>query len=243
LFIEKKKVILSAGTRPNRLRKKERKPRTKSVLREWFELLAETAVFVFFILTFVVQSFGIPTPSMEPTLLVGDFVLVNKMVAAEASTPLERAVLPRRPLRRGDIVAFKSPPEGLKRDYVKRVIALEGERVEVRDKGVFINGRLLQEPYKVHLFGTLPLDGDEFGPLTVPRGHVFVMGDNRDNSADSRVWGVLPVEYIKGFPWVIYFSYRAEPDSHLKTGAGDRLKRLLSFLPKARWGRLFKVIR
>jgi signal peptidase I len=222
--------------------KKAKKPRTKSVLREYLEMLAETAVFVFFILTFVVQSFGIPTGSMEPTLLVGDFLLVNKMVHAPTYFSWESKILPCRKLRRGDIVAFKAPPEGLSKDYVKRVIGLEGERLDIRDKQVYINGRPIEEKYKVHIYGRLPLEGDNFGPVTVPAGNVFVMGDNRDNSADSRVWGFLPMDYIKGKPWVIYFSYRAEPDAYLKTGLGDRLRRFLTFLPKARWNRLLRLI-
>ncbi len=222
---------------------KEKKPRTKSGLREAFELLAETAVFVFFILTFIVQSFGIPTPSMEPTLLVGDFVLVNKMVVGPEATRLDRFLLPRREIRRGDIVAFKAPPEDLRRDYVKRIVALEGERVEIRNKDVWIDGRRMVEPFKAHGFGSRPLESDDFGPLVVPKGSVFVMGDNRDNSADSRVWGVLPVEYIKGMPWLIYFSYEAEADAHLRRGLGDRLRRFLTFLPKARWGRVLRFVR
>jgi len=222
--------------------KKTKKPRTKSTVREYLEMLAETAVFVFFILTFVVQSFGIPTGSMEPTLLIGDFLLVNKMIHASTAFSWEGAVLPRRPLRRGDIVAFKAPPEDLKKDYVKRVIGLEGDRLEVRNKQVLINGQPLQEKYKVHLYGAMPLDSDNFGPVTVPAGHVFVMGDNRDNSADSRVWGFLPVDYIKGTPWIIYFSYKSDPDAYLKTGLRDRLGRFLTFLPKARWDRLFRLI-
>lgn len=223
--------------------KKDKKKRTKSTVREYLELLAETAVFVFFILTFVVQSFGIPTGSMEPTLLVGDFLLVNKMINASTVFPWERKILPCRNLKTGDIVAFKSPPEDLERDYVKRVIALEGDRLEIRDKQVLINGRPLQENYKVHLFGRMPLEGDNFGPVTVPAGHVFVMGDSRDNSADSRVWGFLPRDYIKGIPWLIYFSYRSEPDAYLKTSLGDKLRRFLTYLPKARWGRLLHLVR
>jgi len=223
--------------------KKAKKPRTKNVFREYLEMLTETAVFVFFILTFVVQSFGIPTGSMEHTLLVGDFLLVNKMINASTAFPWESKILPSRKLRRGDIVAFKAPPENLKIDYVKRVIALEGDRLEIRDKQVLINGQPLQEKYKVHLYGRLPLEGDYFGPVTVPAGNVFVMGDNRDNSADSRVWGYLPVNYIKGRPWLIYFSYKAEPDAYLKTSLSEKLKRFLTFLPKARWDRFLRLIR
>jgi signal peptidase I len=222
--------------------KKAKKPRTKSVFREYLEMLTETAVFVFFILTFVVQSFGIPTGSMEPTLLVGDFLLVNKMIKASTAFSWESKVLPCRKLRRGDIVAFKAPPENLKIDYVKRVIALEGDRLEIRDKQVLINGQPLAEKYKFHLYGRLPLQGDNFGPVTVPAGKVFVMGDNRDNSADSRVWSFLPMDYIKGIPWLIYFSYRAEPDAYLRTGLSDKFRRFLTFLPKARWGRILRLI-
>ncbi|MGB9004131.1 MAG: signal peptidase I, partial [Candidatus Aminicenantales bacterium] len=130
-----------------------------------------------------------------------------------------------------------------KKDYVKRVIGLEGDRLEIRDKQVYINGQPLEEKYKVHIYGRLLLDGDNYGPVTVPAGNVFVMGDNRDNSADSRVWRFLPVDYIKGKPWIIYFSYQAEPEANLKTGLGDKLRRFLTFLPTARWSRLFRLIR
>ncbi len=222
--------------------KKAKKPRTKNTIREYAEMLAETAVFVFFILTFVVQSFGIPTGSMEPTLLIGDFLLVNKMASASTAFSWEKTILPSRKLRQGDIVAFKAPPEDLKRDYVKRIIALEGDKLEIRDKQVLVNDRPLPEKYKVHLYGGITLEGDNFGPVMVPSGQVFVMGDNRDNSADSRVWGFLPVEYIKGMPWLIYFSYKAEPDAYLKTGLRDRFSRFLTFLPKARWARLFRLV-
>lgn len=231
---------------------REKKPRQKSVFREYFELIAETAVFVFFVMTFVVQAFQIPTGSMEPTLLVGDFLLVNKLVYSRPSSPVEKAVLPRRDIRRQDIVVFKYPKE-LSKDFVKRIIALEGEKVEIRDKQVFVNDAPIAEPYKVHsdsqVFsrnGYYHYDDairDNFGPVVVPPGHCFVMGDNRDNSMDSRYWSFLPMDYIKGKPWVIYFSYRAERDAYMKTGFQERLKKIVSFLPKARWGRILRVIR
>jgi signal peptidase I len=231
--------------------KPAKKKREKSVFREYFELIAETAVFVFFVMTFVVQAFQIPTGSMEPTLLVGDFLLVNKLVYASTLTPFEEAILPRRRLARQDIVVFKYPNE-LSKDFVKRVIGLPGEKLEIKNKQVFINDKPLDEPYKVHndsqiiaKTSTYNYDDtirDNYGPLTVPEGHIFVMGDNRDNSADSRYWGVLPLDYVKGRPWVIYFSYKAERDAYLKTTFQDRLKKLVNFLPKARWGRLLKVI-
>ncbi len=231
---------------------KDKRPRDKSVVREYFELIAETAVFVFFVMTFVVQAFQIPTGSMEPTLLVGDFLLVNKFVYSTPQFPLERLILPRRDIHRQDIVVFKYPKE-LNKDFVKRVIAMEGEKVEIRDKQVYINDSLITEDYKVHndtqVFtknGYYRYDDtirDNFGPVVVPPDHCFVMGDNRDNSMDSRYWSFLPRDNIKGRPWIIYFSYRADRDAYLKTSFDDRLKKFVSFIPKARWGRMLRVIR
>src|SRR5512143_2179369 len=118
----------------------EKKKRDKSLFREYFELIAETAVFVFFVLTWVVQAFQIPTGSMEPTLLVGDFLLVNKFVYSNTDSAIDRALLPRRAIRRQDIVVFKYPNE-LNRDYVKRAIGFPGETVEIKDKTVLIDGK------------------------------------------------------------------------------------------------------
>lgn len=230
---------------------KDKKPRDRSVVREYFELIAETMVFVFFVMTFVVQAFQIPTGSMEPTLLVGDFLLVNKLVYSAPVLPLEKVILPRRDIRRQDIVVFKYPKK-LNNDFVKRVIGLEGEKIEIKDKQVYVNDRPIAESYKVHndtqVFtknGFYRYDDtirDNFGPVVVPPGHCFVMGDNRDNSADSRFWSFLPMDNIKGKPWVIYFSYRAERDAYMKNGLSDRVKKLVSFIPKARWKRMFRVI-
>ena len=230
---------------------KEKKPRDKSVVREYFELITETAVFVFFVMTFVVQAFQIPTGSMEPTLLVGDFLLVNKLAYTRPVLPLEDTILPRRPIERGQIVVFKWPKD-LTKDFVKRVIALEGETVEIKDKQVLINDQPIEEAYKVHndsqvfaktdFYHYDDVIRDNYGPVTVPPGHCFVMGDNRDNSADSRYWGFLPTDDVKGKPWVIYFSYQAERDAWQKTGFQDRMKKIVSFLPKARWGRILRII-
>jgi len=230
---------------------KEPKKRDKSVVREYFELIVETAVFVFFVMTFVVQAFQIPTGSMEPTLLVGDFLLVNKLAYVRPVLPLEGVILPRKAIARKDIVVFKYPKE-MTKDFVKRVIALEGEKLEIKDKQIYINDRPIEEPYKVHSDSQVfakndayhydDVIRDNYGPVVVPPGHCFVMGDNRDNSADSRYWGFLPLNYIKGKPWVIYFSYGAERDAWQKTSLQARLKKIASLIPKARWGRFLKVI-
>ena len=230
---------------------KETRKKDIGLFREYFELIAETAVFVFFVMTFVVQAFQIPTGSMEPTLLVGDFLLVNKLAYARPVLPLEGVLLPRKPVARGNIVVFKYPKD-LTKDYVKRVIALEGEIVEVKDKEVFVNDIPLDEAYKVHIdshvnsktdfYSYEDVIRDNYGPVTVPAGNCFVMGDNRDNSYDSRYWGFLPLASIKGKPWIIYFSYKAERDAWQKTGIRDRLKKIVSFIPKARWGRMLRII-
>lgn len=230
----------------------DRKKRRKSVIREYFELIAETAVFVFFVLTYVVQAFQIPTGSMDPTLLIGDFLLVNKFVYDNGSPPLDRVVLPRREIRRGDIVVFRFP-DNLTEDYVKRAIGLPGDKLEIRDKQVFINDRPIDEPAKVHRDSRVierdssagSADGfrDNFGPVMVPEGRLFAMGDNRDDSYDSRFWGFVPLSNVKGRPWLIYFSYEAERDAYKKTSVNDRLKKLTRFIPDARWNRLLKIIR
>jgi len=224
--------------------KKEKKPRDKSVVREYFELIAETAVFVFFVMTFVVQAFQIPTGSMEPTLLIGDFLLVNKLVYSNPKFSLEKTILPRRDLRRQDIVVFKYPKE-LTKDFVKRIIALEGEKVEIRDKQVYINDEPIPEPYKFHKPEFFGLTAEDFGPVQVPEGYYFAMGDNRDNSKDSRAWGFVPKDYIKGRAFLIYWSF--EGPQNVGGPVGDKLKGLVNvvvnFIPNTRWKRFFKIIR
>jgi len=223
----------------------------KSGGREYFELIVETAVFVFFVMTFVVQAFQIPTGSMIPKLLVGDFLLVNKMAYTRPSFPMEGILLPRKQIKRKDIVVFKWPKD-LTKDFVKRVIGLEGDKVEIRAKQLYVNDQPIDEPYKIHKDDQAYSKDDayhydlairdNYGPIVVPEGHLFVMGDNRDDSADSRTWGFVPLANIKGKPWIIYFSYEAERDAYLKTRFSDRLIKILNLIPKARWGRLLKII-
>ncbi len=243
----KEKKIQSEGP------KEERKKREKSGFREFFELIAETAVFVFFVMTFVVQAFQIPTGSMEPTLLVGDFLLVNKFAYSDPVLPLEGLLVPRKKIERGDVVVFKFPQD-LEKDFVKRVVALEGEKIEVKNKQVYINDEPILEDYKIHMLGQYRDQEDNYyyyndtvkenyGPVVVPPGQCFVMGDNRDNSFDSRYWRFLPVNNIKGRPWIIYFSYRAEREAYKKTSFKERLKKFVSFVLKARLSRVFKVIK
>ena len=227
----------------------------KSTAREYFESIVIAVILALFIRTFVVQAFKIPTGSMEENLLIGDHLLVNKFVFGPTATPIERGVLPVGRIRRGDVIVFKYPEEP-ERDFIKRVIGLPGETVELREKRVFINGTRLDEPY-VH-FLQPPGQNSEFhevtsfdvreryGPVTVPPTHFFVMGDNRDNSQDSRYWGFLPRDYVKGKALVIYWSYEADREDYAEDGAGATVKGLVSvfahFFTRTRWDRMFHQI-
>ena len=189
----------------------------KSTAREYFESICVAVILALFVRTFVVQAFKIPTGSMENNLLIGDHLLVNKFVFAPTLRPLENSLLPIDPIRRGDIIVFKYP-EDPERDFIKRVIGLPGETLELRNKRVIINDTPLDEPYVHFLFP--PDEGGSsgapdindfdvrrnYGPVTVPGGHYFMMGDNRDNSQDSRYWGFLPRDYVKGKALFVYFS-------------------------------------
>jgi signal peptidase I len=210
------------------------KPYKKSTAREYFESICVAVILALFVRTFVVQAFKIPTGSMENNLLIGDHLLVNKFVFAPTASGIEQTLLPIDPIERGDIIVFKYP-EDPERDFIKRTIGLPGETVELRNKKVFINGTLLDEPYVQYLF--VPSDEEgafdfdvrmTYGPVTVPEGHYFMMGDNRDNSQDSRYWGFLPREYIKGKALFVYFSLSDEPGANLVNGI--------------RWGRLLHQI-
>ncbi len=228
---------------------------TKSTVREYFESIVIAVILALFIRTFVVQAFKIPTGSMENNLLIGDHLLVNKFVFGPTATGIERALLPIGTIKRRDVIVFKYPEEP-DRDFIKRVIGLPGETVELREKKVYINGQPLDEPY-VH-FLEPPRSGEEFrevtsfdvreryGPVTIPADQYFMMGDNRDNSADSRYWGFLRRDYIKGKALVIYWSYEAEREDYQDESAGATVKGLVSvfahFFTRTRWDRMLHQI-
>ena len=208
----------------------------KSTAREYFESICIAVILAPFVRTFVVQAFKIPTGSMENNLLIGDHLLVNKFVFAPTMTRLERMLLPIDPVRRGDILVFKYPQDP-ERDFIKRVIGLPGETLEVRNKKVYINGKPLEEKYVHFIFppeerapGDVSFDVSDkrdYGPVTVPERHYFMMGDNRDNSEDSRYWGFMPADYIKGKALFVYFSF-TDPEARDSGGSfGVRWSRLL----------------
>jgi signal peptidase I len=219
----------------------------KSTVREYFESIVVAVILALFIRTFVVQAFKIPTGSMEPNLLVGDHLLVNKFIFAPTASTAERVLLPMRPLQRGDIAVFKFPEEP-ERDFIKRVIGLPGDTIELKQRQVFINGAKVEEPYAHYLFPQG--EGDEstvfdvrerYGPVTVPADHYFMMGDNRDNSQDSRYWGFLPAHYVKGRALMIYWSFDA-PAGAQQDGLRGVISSLASIVTSTRWSRLLHQI-
>jgi signal peptidase I len=254
---------------PFKRKPKVKKERTVSVGREYFELVVETLIYVFFVNTFLLQSFVIPTASMEKTLLIGDHLLVSKVAYSRSSSKLESILLPKVAIRRGMIVTFKAPPD-MEKEYVKRVIGLPGDRLRISNKQVYINGRPLAEPYVS--FKSVDY-GAEFPPRNyydwyfqfpyelrqtvqnsdgstdyiVPARHYFCMGDNRDNSFDSRFWGPVPFDYIVGKPWRIYWSYQSESDEYLTPGLIYKIKDLAltvaRFFTRTRWDRTIKAIK
>jgi len=184
--------------------------KTKSAIREYAEAIAIALLIALVIRTFVVQAFKIPSGSMIPTLEIGDHILVNKFIYGFRIPYTRIRLLPFTKPERGDVIVFVYP-EDKSKDFIKRVIAVGGDTVEIRDKKVFINGKPWDDP---HAFFTDPriiprgMDPrDNFGPVKVPEGELFVMGDNRDNSRDSRYWGFVHVGEVKGKAFLIYYSW------------------------------------
>jgi signal peptidase I len=230
-------------------------PFRKSTAREYFESIVIAVILALFIRTFVVQAFKIPTGSMENNLLIGDHLLVNKFVFGPSLSPVERALLPERLIRRGDVLVFKYPQDR-ERDFIKRVIGLPGETLEVKNKRVYINGKMLDEPY-VHFIEPPQSPSayaeitsydlrERYGPIAIPAGKYFMMGDNRDNSEDSRYWGLLSQEDVKGQALMIYWSYESTTEDYEQTGIIATVKDLFTvvtqFFTRTRWSRMFHVV-
>lgn len=203
------------------------RPGAKSTAREYAEAIGVALLLALAIRTFVVQAFKIPSGSMLPTLQIGDHLLVNKFLyGPRLEIPFTQLSLGRLPgLRapeRGDVIVFVYP-KNPSQDFIKRVVALPGQTVEMRDRHLYVDGALVADPHATYRLGGVP-QSRHFGPITVPPGQVFVMGDNRDESADSRFWGGVPLENIKGLAFIIYWSW----DHQRHWLRWDRLGRLVS---------------
>jgi signal peptidase I len=228
--------------------------REKSTIREYWEALLIAIVFVNFARVFVFQAFKIPSGSMEDNLKVGDHIIVNKFIYGPKGDSFLSKLVPLRDVRRGDIVVFRYP-EDPQTDFVKRVVGLPGETIAVRDKKVFIDGKALDEPYVVFIDNKafpnnefLPEQyrlRDNFGPVTIPPDQYFAMGDNRDNSRDSRYWGTVPRGYIKGRAFMVYWSFDHQPINDESTLARKvkELGVIVRRLPfDTRWRRTFFIV-
>ena len=210
--------------------KSRRAARTKSTLREYVEAIVLAILLTVVIRGLIVQAFRIPTGSMENTLLVGDFLFVNKLVYGseiDIGAAGHRIIYYRFPAirqpHRGDVIVFRYPDDP-SRDFIKRCVAVEGQTLEIRNKVLYIDGVAQKEPYVIHSDErVIPREvsaRDNFGPTVVPKGHIFMMGDNRDNSHDSRFWGPLQLSLVKGKAMILYWSWDAEKHA-------PRLNRLL----------------
>jgi len=182
----------------------------KSTIREYTEAILIALLLALFIRTFVVQAFKIPSGSMLNTLLIGDHILVNKFIYGVKNPFNGNTWIPFKEPQKGDIVVFKYPlnPE---QDYIKRVIGTEGDTIEIKNKKVYVNGEPQDEGYAIFLDKKVLSAGqqnrDNFGPITVPENSLFVMGDNRDNSYDSRFWKFVNLKAVKGEAFIFYWSW------------------------------------
>jgi signal peptidase I len=238
---------------------------TRNVHRGFIAEWTVTIVLLLFGTTTLVQAFVIPSASMEDSLLIGDHVLVDKLTYSPGGA-VSRHLLPYREVRRGDIIVFRYPLD-IREDYVKRAIGVPGDHIRLVNKQVFLNGKPVNEPYVVHKTAYLDSYRDNFptqpnaplppsamdmlehhvenGELVVPPGFIFAMGDNRDNSSDSRYWGFVPRENIVGTPLIIYWSFEAPTEDLTNPNIGvDHIVDVVAhFFTKTRWSREFKLIR
>lgn len=235
-------------TAPDSADRPSEEPRSRA--REYTEAILVAVIFALFARTFLFQAFQVPTASMEKNILVGDHLIVNKFIFAPHREGLLARILPYRKVRRGDILVFKFP-EDPRRDFIKRTVALPGETVEIRDKAVYIEGGRLDEPRVEHSDDRVWPDDpalpdsyrrrDQSRPFTVPPESYFALGDNRDNSYDSRFWGPVPGVNLKGRAMFVYWSFPLEASAH--RSIGELLSIALNFFRRTRWDRTLMPVK
>ena len=185
----------------------------KKIIWEYAKAIITALILAMLIRTYIIQAFKIPSGSMIPTLLVGDHILVNKFLyGTKIPFSGKRAFMFKKP-ERGDIIVFKYP-ENPSKDFIKRVVAAEGDVIESKNKMIHVNGNKVNEPYAQHTDSSMRPMGieprDNFGPVIVPKNKYFVMGDNRDQSYDSRYWGYVDIKDVKGKALILYWSWDTE---------------------------------
>jgi signal peptidase I len=201
--------------------------KSKSKFVEYAEAIIIAILIAFFIRTFIVQAFKIPSGSMKPTLLIGDHILVNKFIYGVKIPFIRKNLISISEPKRGDVIVFIYP-EDRSKDFIKRVIGVGGDTIEIRNKKIFLNGLPFQDTHGVYVDdfiipGTIQ-PRDNFGPMTVPKGAVFAMGDNRDQSYDSRFWGVVELKDVLGKAFIMYWSWNRE-DHNVRWSRLGRLVR------------------
>ena len=201
--------------------------KSKSKFVEYAEAIIIAILIAFFIRTFIVQAFKIPSGSMKPTLLIGDHILVNKFIYGVKIPFIRKNLISISEPKRGDVIVFIYP-EDRSKDFIKRVIGVGGDTIEIRNKKIFLNGLPFQDTHGVYVDdfiipGTIQ-PRDNFGPMTVPKGAVFAMGDNRDQSYDSRVWGGVELKDVLGKAFIMYWSWNRE-DHNVRWSRLGRLVR------------------
>ncbi len=222
----------------------------RSTIREYLEALLVAALFLQFANTFVLKTFYIPSGSMEKTLLIGDHLIVNRAVFGPTSGAFERAIFPQREVQRGDIVVFRSP-ENPRLDLVKRCVAIPGDKVEMVRKKLFINDQAVEDSlYTQHTSAEILIKKrkrDSFDAFTVEEDSYFCLGDNRDNSRDSRFWGTVPANHLKGRPVIVYWSNGGktltESNPSFVTWITHLLKTASGLVTQSRWERTFTIPR
>lgn len=176
------------------------------MIREYVEAILTALILALIVMTFVIQAFKIPSGSMIPTLKVGDHIFVLKFIYGVKIPFSDTILIHTWQPKHGDVVVFKYPRDE-KTDFVKRLIGEPGDTIEIKNKQLFVNGEAMKEPYIIHSDTAILQDRDNFGPITVPEGKYFMMGDNRDQSLDSRFWGFVSENKLKGKAFIIYWSW------------------------------------
>jgi len=204
--------------------------KSKSKFREYFESLVIAAIIAFFVRSFFIQAFKIPSGSMEPTLLIGDYLLVNRLSYVVKVPFTDITLLNLGSPKRGDVIVFRYPVDRSK-DFIKRVIATEGETVEIRNKAIYVNGRKIDDQWGVYLDAEIVpkflSPKDNLGPVKVPKDCIFAMGDNRDRSLDSRFWGFVRRDDLVGKALILYFSWNGQAGNPVNYVRWERLGKLI----------------
>ena len=204
----------------------------KSKVQEYIEAIIIAILIAVVVRTFVIQAYKIPSRSMAPTLLVGDHLLVNKFTYGVKIPIIRKTLISVSEPKRGDIVVFEYPQDRSK-DYIKRVIGVGGDKIEIKNKEIFINDKPYKDTFGIYsdstVYPAIVQPRDNLAPITVPKGSLFVMGDNRDESYDSRFWGFVDLSDLEGKALIIYWSWNSEPQDNL--------------FNKIRWERLGHLLR